>query len=279
MLRIYGCAFSILLSSIVLGEETLLGNLETEGKQNNIGMDWYYFSDVKDGGSSVIKDVQYMGEGAYEDFSPSIPGYESEHCAKVEFVLGDNQPRNNNNDEYDPFVGIGMDISQPGTTVDISSAEEISFYARGTQSLGYFVEIVTEDVYDYLYLRKDFEVTDQWEKITISLKDLKYANIPTDQDEIRSSLSVAQKINWQVVHGYSAPDSGYLEIDQVTISSYPTNIKARLTVVPKPQSIPNVGYYLINGRKLGGLSRKLPKAPIIQMSNNGQRVFSRLPGR
>lgn len=280
MIRIYTCTLSLLLSCFTFAQETLLSDLETEGKQNNLGYDWYYFSDVNDSGNSVIRNVQYLGDGVYEDFAPSDQGYQSEQCARIDFILGDQVPHRYGVEFFDgAFVGMGMDIAEPGMTVDISGVEEITFYARATKEYECFMEIATGDIDNFKYLRKYFWVSDQWQKISVRLDDLDYFG-GDDWLDKNASLSVAQKINWQVFSDARwVPDSGFLEIDQVSISSFPTRIKPRVTRMRKPETSSASAFYLINGRSLSGVSRNLPTAHTIYLREGRKRVFANLPNR
>ncbi len=201
--------------------DILIDDFETGTERNNLGWDWYYFSDVPDSGNSVIHDAVHYGDGRYSKVVCDSPGYSSGHCAKIHFTLGTNRIRKFGNTRI-AFVGMGTDLVKPGDTIDLQSMDSLEFRARGTRDLIIFIEIVSKDIGSWAYWRSpSIMLTDQWARYSIPWTDFVQPGWASGSDvvpSVKSSLSVAQKFNWQAVRddNYST-DSAFFDIDDIVI--------------------------------------------------------------
>ena len=212
--------FITLAISIGFADE-LIDDFGTGGAKNKRNYDWYYFSDVKDGGNSNILNAEELPNGSYSNFKPVKEGSDSGYCAKLEYVLGDILPTVNSDydiTEHCNFVAIGTDIARPGGITDIGPAYGISFRARSLDSIVVFFELVTSNIYDYGYYRAYFWITDTWQTFKVDFNNPDQFMIPQnvsyDINTHPLMLSKVQKINWQVAKCFTGIDLyPYLKLD------------------------------------------------------------------
>ncbi len=218
--------------------DVLIDDFEGGSTRNLLGWDWYYFTDVKDDGNSRILNAELLPKGNYTAFRPDTQGYESDFCAKIEYVLGDTQPITLNSwgpdaESYCNFVGIGTDLARPGGITDLRTATGVSFRARSSDSIIIFFELVTSTIYDFGYYRSYFLVTDVWQQYTVEFSNTSLFMFPKNEYTIEEhplDLDRVQKMNWEVprcfmsIDGpwwvedyYCFSDSGCLYIDDVKL--------------------------------------------------------------
>jgi hypothetical protein len=245
----------------VLFSDELIDDFERGITQNYRNLDWYYFSDVKDGGNSVIMNTEQLSNGSYSKFFPGEDKTTNKKCAVVKYLIGYKQPINGS-DIYSNFVGIGTDLASPGHIVDISSASGFSFQARSEMRTQLSFEIVTGNIYNYNYYCKYFEVEKTWKTFTVLFTDksLEPRNFNWN-DHVILDLSKVQKINWifQIgscsdSNGYKGSDSGTVYIDNVKLLG---NIHVNTTLIPqvifsgKEQNNTEIYMSDLSGRKIG----------------------------
>src|SRR5690606_609120 len=120
--------------------------------------------------------------------------------------------------EYDPFVGVGFEMSPDGEPVDISSATGISFFYKGNFgdadcALKIESKSVTELGADYCY---DLPASTEWKEVNITWDKFlqpKWAE-PAELD-----LKRVPKFQWQI-QGKTG-STGSLWIDDVHLIGYP----------------------------------------------------------
>lgn len=241
--------------SISFADE-LIDDFENGGTKNKRNHDWYYFSDVKDDGNSIIYNAQELPNGSYSAFTPVIEGFDSGYCAKLSYLLGDTTPdyptMEGHREKNLNFVGIGTDIARPGDIADISSATGISFKAKSNDTLSSFVfEIVTSDIYDYGYYCLHIDITKEWKTYAINFEDL---GLPgTWANEVDLNLSKVTKFNWKMMGWREfTSDSCNLYLDDIVLLGMnpPVAIKYNLkNNIEKNRSADIIGNLM--GRKLG----------------------------
>jgi hypothetical protein len=252
------CVGVVWLFSICFSDE-LIDDFERGITQNYRNLDWYYFSDVKDGGNSVIMNTVQLSNGSYSKFFPGEDKTTNKKCAVVKYLIGHKKPSNGNN-IYNNFVGIGTDMASPGHIVDLSSASGFSFQARSEMRTQLSFEIVTGNIYDYNYYCKYFEIEKTWNTFTVLFND-KSLEQRNSNDYAILDLSKVQKINWIFQIGsyddnneYGNSDNGTVYIDDVKLLG---NIQVNTTLIPqkhfsgKEQNNTKIYISDLLGRKVG----------------------------
>ena len=216
--------------SIVVGvcirtvfSDILVADCENGTERNNLGWQWYYFSDAPDSGNSIIHGAEHFGGGRYSAVVCDSPGYNSNYCAKIAFTFGAKMKKIGYN--LYPFVGMGMDVARPGTVVDLLGMDSISFWARGSQDLTVYFEFVSKDIDSgsWAYWGYPVEVNPEWTRYSISLMDFWQPGWANDNmfRTVDQSFPAVQKLNWQARKEENpAIDSGYVEIDDVYLNGF-----------------------------------------------------------
>jgi hypothetical protein len=218
--------------SMCISDE-LIDDFERGIAQNYRNLYWYYFSDVKDGGNSVIKDVDILPNGSYSEPLLVLDSIKGSLCAVIRYVIGDSIPINGDY-EYDPFVGIGTDLAKPGNTVDISSCYGVSFEAKvnAKQSKNVVFELVTSNIYDYCYRQQEFVVSADWQTFFVEFNDSTNFRAPgyANGRQMRYPLvlSKVQKMNWRIME----TDSGSLYIDNIKLLNHSVVATKMLNFTP-----------------------------------------------
>lgn len=244
----------IMLATSISYPDELIDDFENGKSRNCFNGEWFYFSDVKDGGNSEILNAELLSGGRYSTFIPANDSMTSGYCAKLEYWMGDVEPLFDPQDgstQYCNFVAIGTDIARPGGTFDLGPAYGVSFKARSRDSIIIFFELVTSNIYDYAYYRAYFMVTDKWQTFRVNFYDDNQFMIPLnkdayDIDEHPLMLSKVQKMNWQVAHCFAGvedlpgvvfnqyfnghSDTGYLYLDDIVLLDSSTVMTGHPTV-------------------------------------------------
>jgi hypothetical protein len=111
----------------------------------------------------VIFSSATFGEGAQ-----SVTGF----SAKMEYTLGSKRPRNNptsttDTSTYSQFVLLGTNVVPAvGTSLDLTGATSLSFWAKATPPIKIAIAYLTEDVTDYSYANAEVSITSTWKRYT-----------------------------------------------------------------------------------------------------------------
>ncbi|MFW5850694.1 MAG: glycosyl hydrolase family 8 [Bacteroidota bacterium] len=106
------------------GNSTLVDDCEDMDNTNELGGAWYTYSDADNAGTSIIDPLT----SETVDFTMTEGGANgSEYSAEVTYTLGETWGA----DDNDPFVGIGTQLGEDETPMDISAGTGISFYHKG----------------------------------------------------------------------------------------------------------------------------------------------------
>jgi hypothetical protein len=234
---------ALLAISIPFADE-LIDDFECGVNKNRFDHYWYYFSDVKDGGKSLILNAEILSNGSYSSLEPVKEGQDSGYCVKLEYLLGDTFK---DKESYN-FTGIGTDIAREGGTADIQPAYGVSFKARGTCQTSFIFELVTSNIYDNGYFCSEIcDITNEWKTFTINFDVLEQPPWAKETDLL---LSKVQKMNWKVTryrgeHQYLKDGCIYLD-DIVLLNNAAGTRKLTLK-----QEIKNTGNMNIMGDLLG----------------------------
>ncbi len=193
--------------------DILIDDFNDGDNKNNYGGYWYYFSDVKDQGNSKILNATLLSNGSYSEVTVDI----GKACAEVAFVIGDTSPSNGNdfNDKYANFVGLGMDIANPGRKVDLSGATGIRLKARSDDSLILCCELVTSNIIDNGYYCSYFTISNSWRQYTLNFANINQFAQPffgcdgSWPEYCTFELSKVYKINWKVYAGFCKNNKSY----------------------------------------------------------------------
>ncbi len=215
----------------------LVDDCEDGDGVTNMGSEWFTYTDVADKGKSTVtpqtvrKTKQLtMTEGGYK---------ESKYAVKIEYKL------DKGSFEYNPFVGVGFEMKEDSTALDISSSSGISFVYKGTFGQGDTCAIkcesesVTELGASYSYT---LPPSTSWKELSLSWSDFlqpKWAKaVPLD-------LKRVLKVHWQIQG--STGESGELWLDDIHLIG--------MTISKKVGTLPQQSYFFIPDNKLFGLSQ------------------------
>jgi hypothetical protein len=238
--------------SFQLHADLKLSDFETETKQNCLGWDWYYYSDVKDGGNSQIFNSTMKPDYSYEDFKSADSGYNSNKCGRIIYKHGNYRPCGLENN-YWPFVGIGTDITKPSTETSLQNLQNIRFSAKcSKQKTRILVDIMFsyapingDNILQTGYFQYMVLVDTAWNIYSVPVQEMNERMMTCEMDHhltIDQCLQHAMKIEWYIEKPFSLPaDTCILSIDDVYligIDSLPRNTIVN-TIVPIAKFIVN----------------------------------------
>jgi len=192
------------LFCVISAEDFVLDNFNSENGLNGVNLHWYYFSDFNDDGNSIIHNALMFSTGRFSEVTKVEHDNAADLCAVIEFTLGDTLPDGRS---FNAFVGIGTDIATFGNPVDLSTADSVSFMARGTVNMTVFIELVSPEVEDtddpYLFYMQSVEIGTEWSRYAMAIDEFHMPQWWWNGDEcpftLDEYLKKIIKINWQVM--------------------------------------------------------------------------------
>ena len=167
-------------------EDLLVDDLEDGDHDTALGTPWFGYTDRDAAGGSLLGPQPWI----------SAEGYQSQHALAVPYTL------TKAGYEWDPFIGIGVNVSQ-----DVSAYEGLSYQFRGP---AHTVRLETTDVLDYDFHAFDVPASSAWVKVKIPYEVLLQAGhgraVPWDVTKLRS-------VSWHVVGADGT--EGKIELDDV----------------------------------------------------------------
>ncbi|HEU5077324.1 MAG TPA: CIA30 family protein [Polyangiaceae bacterium] len=118
--------------------DLVIDDFEDGDVANALGGSWYSYSDVDNGGGSV---VEFPRNDAGEVIMAG-EGFESEHSLKVEFSFEQGELT------YEPYIGFGASVGSATAPLDLSAYAMLQYTYRGAK---HSVRLETADVTDYDY--------------------------------------------------------------------------------------------------------------------------------
>lgn len=195
--------------------QDLVDDCEDDNNLTNLNSEWFTYNDVLDNGKSTVtpkterKKVLFkMTEGGYNN---------SKFAAKINFTL------DKGTFEYDPFVGLGFEMSpDSGVAIDISKSTGISFYYKGSFgdalcALKIESKSVTELGADFAY---ELPASTSWKEVNVTWD--KFLQ-PTWAEPVTLDLKQVPKFQWQIQGETGA--TGELWIDDVHLIGFPIDVK------------------------------------------------------
>lgn len=164
---------------------------ENQSTVNDWGGAWYVFTDAGDGGGSVVAPSE-----ASELVRDGVghPG----HGVKATF------------NPVDQYAGVGMHLTEEGTTLDLSNFESVVFDYRTEGGMDQVLFMVTTaNITNYAYSLVQLSGTNgQWRTETVRLADLEP---PFWSPGTTKDLRVSEKLQWQVQDN----NTGTLYLDNI----------------------------------------------------------------
>lgn len=269
----YPIFITLFLCLSVHSQTLLLDDFDSGTGKNALGLDWFYFSDVNDTGTSIIHQTTKNTDGSYSRLVTNEHGKPGNLCAVLDFTLGDSLPcstrgRGRNCGEFDAFVGMGTDLTPDGEmSIDLSSVISISFQARCTDpDMILFFEVITPEIANRNYFANSFQLFPTWKTVVISFDDLHQENWSDyDHMDLEMCLKKATKLTWQVrAADCKNLQSAVFEIDSIVLDGI-DHLPEKTTNVHKPlhltgkshrsfQSEEMTGYFDLRGRVLQNIT-------------------------
>jgi len=158
---------------------SVLDNFEAGSNQNKFLGYSYFYNDATDGGTSVVTSA-HVGSKPSEvlvDSTSFDAGYASTKSLKMAFTYGANKPKScGGTCAYGQMVGFGTQFipgtdvaSGTGTTLDLTGASAITFYAKASVAMKMRVEVTTTNVADFGFFVSNVSVGTDWGPQTVLL--------------------------------------------------------------------------------------------------------------
>ncbi|MFO7868651.1 MAG: carbohydrate binding domain-containing protein [Bacteroidales bacterium] len=188
------------------GNSTLVDDCEDMDNLNELGGAWFTYTDVDNAGTSTI-DPQTSDT---VDFTMTEDGANgSGYAAEVTYTLGETW----GTDDNDPFVGIGTQLGEDETPMDISGATGISFYHKGDACVLeiYLPDNLGTDANYDTYAVPVSSHTD-WTKVELAWSDFSQAGWGDSYD---LDLTEVYKFQWKISD--EPTTAGAVAIDYVVL--------------------------------------------------------------
>ena len=175
----------------------LIDNFEDGDEFSEWGGEWTTYTDAGDGGQSTIT-TSYS------------TGYSSSKALKASYTLRKGSLN------YDPQVGISVDLLADKSAVNLNSCTSISYYYKGA---AHAVRMESPLVTDYAYHQTNVEAANSWTKKTVTLTSMTQPDWTSTNVNVSSARQSVKAFSWQVSGANNT--SGSLEIDNVRCEGLP----------------------------------------------------------
>jgi hypothetical protein len=236
---------------------SVLDNFEAGSNQNNFLGYSYFYNDATDGGTSVVT-TAHVGATPSEllvDSTSFDAGYSSKKALKMAFTYGANKPKScGGTCAYGQMVGFGTQFvpgtdvaTGTGSTLDITGATAITFFAKASVAMKMRVEVTTTNVTDFGFFVSNVSVGTDWGPQTVLLTTgLGGINQPSWALAVPFDPKLVQKLQFSI----SADDNagltaGTVWLDSIVVQGY--------TWVPPNACMPCVGTTAATGAVLSDL--------------------------
>lgn len=156
-------------------DSILIGTCEYGTSRNEVGADWYWYTDRKYGGISKILNEEASYDSATNSYNSFVPTKNEGNIygtrgygAHATFDL-------KNSNGYNVFGGVGLELCAPGSVCNLYGLDSIQFWAkaeRDSLAMSLAVMFLTESVEDYAYHQCFVDLTREWKKYTVAVRDL-----------------------------------------------------------------------------------------------------------
>jgi endo-1,4-beta-D-glucanase Y len=209
--------------------QDIVDDCEDNNHLTNLKSEWFTYTDILDQGKSTITPKT---ERKKVFFTMTANGYNnSKYAAKIDFKL------DKGGFKYDPYVGVGFEISPDSLPVDISKATGISFYYKG--SFGDAICALKIESRSVKELGADFNyelpASTSWKEVNITWD--KFLQ-PTWAEPVNLDLKQVPKFQWQIQGTTGA--SGELWIDDVHLIGYPIDLPTGTRQADRPVNVSEV---------------------------------------
>ena len=175
----------------------LIDNFEDGDEFSEWGGEWTTYTDAGDGGQSTVT-TSYS------------TGYNSSKALKASYTLRKGSLN------YDPQVGISVDLLADKSSVNLNSCTSISYYYKGT---AHAVRMESPLVMDYAYHQANVEAANNWTKKTVTLTSMTQPDWTSNNVNVSSARQSVKAFSWQVSGANGT--TGSLEIDNVRCEGLP----------------------------------------------------------
>ncbi len=204
-------------SALPSGKTNYIDDFEDGDNYAYTGGEWYAYTDAGDKGASSFTNKANDKDGYDVVLAGSTSGNSTKYVAGltgVKLSKGDN--------EYDPYVALGVGLNAAQTAYDLSSCNTISYKYKGA---AHNFKAEDTNVKDYGYHQITKLASDSWTTVNISWDMLIQESWA---EEVTLSKKRINKLTWEIKG--DQPSLNYLYIDDVRCDGM------AITPVPSPSS-------------------------------------------
>lgn len=204
-------------SALPSGKTNYIDDFEDGDNYAYTGGEWYAYTDAGDKGASSFTNKANDKNGYDVVLAGSTSGNSTKYVAGltgVKLSKGDN--------EYDPYVALGVGLNAAQTAYDLSSCNTISYKYKGA---AHNFKAEDTNVKDYGYHQITKLASSSWTAVNISWDMLIQESWA---DEVTLSKKRINKLTWEIKG--EQPSLNYLYIDDVRCDGM------AITPVPSPSS-------------------------------------------
>ena len=216
--------FTVLLLGILspaFSQITVFDDLEAGTNQNKFLGYWYFYTDIDDGGNSVVNNATVSGAELLFDGSYGEGREGSAHSAILDYTFGTTEPSCGGTCTFGNFAGIGSEFIPAGSVLDMTTATTLQFWMKGSAAdMTVRVEVATKDIIDFGYYRIEAAVGTGWQQYTIDFADFISFTQPSWADPVPFNKAMIEKIQFAVSAEDANPAAGKVWIDDITVNGY-----------------------------------------------------------
>jgi hypothetical protein len=299
-----GLASVLLASSSLFAVDSKVDDHEDGTNQNDFLYYWYYYDDnsglgindrpqVETPGTPSVINVEFEEKNreAYgnpndtwkvKEYTFTVGDDGSNKYATMPFTFGSSWKASYGT-AY-PYVGIGTMLTEEGKSLDLTGATAVSFRIKGSEAMSVDFKIQTKDIDDdstFGYYQSSFDVTDDWQQITINIADLAQPAWAQKDAPFDFDITQCTKLAWEVKNEFNMTvTEATLDIDDVWIIDYEwvspfiwtdvvpvasstlpaTGLFSNFDVTPANASPLGTYWYAYNDVEIGGTSTVLEGA-------------------
>jgi len=142
-----------------LSADVFVSDFENGTAENDLGTNWFFFTDQAEGGISVINNSSNntdIFDGSYG------PGYSSTYAGVMDFdIYYDEHPY--------PFVGMGFNFNSTNTAVDMTGATAVTFTIRANKEMAIKMHFKQSSIADGNFYGRIIDVGTGWTTVTIPI--------------------------------------------------------------------------------------------------------------
>lgn len=204
-------------SALPSGKTNYIDDFEDGDNFAYTGGGWYAYTDAGDDGASSFTNKANDEDGYDVVLAGSTSGNSTKYVAGLTGVK-----LSKGNNEYDPYVALGVGLNAAQTAYDLSSCNTISYKYKGA---AHNFKAEDTNVKDYGYHQTPKLPSDSWTTVNISWDMLIQESWA---EEVTLSKKRINKLTWEIKG--EQPPLNYLYIDDVRCDGM------AITPVPSPSS-------------------------------------------